>query len=67
MTAEQLHDALTLLPADLVAQADKKRSRRPRGILWKRYAAMAACLAVILSLPDFLRPRARRKKRRKQP
>ncbi|MEE0109729.1 MAG: hypothetical protein UEP57_02425 [Oscillospiraceae bacterium] len=48
MTAEQLHDALTLLPADLVAQADKKRSRRPRGILWKRYAAMAACLAVIL-------------------
>lgn len=48
MTAEQLHDALTLLPADLVAEVDKKRSRSPRIIPWKRYAAMAACFAVVL-------------------
>lgn len=49
MTAEQIHDALTLLPADLVAEADRKRTRRlKRGISWRRYAAMAACFALIL-------------------
>ncbi len=48
MTAEDLHDALTLLPADLVAEADKRRSRKPQKILWHRWAAMAACLMAIL-------------------
>lgn len=48
MTAEKFHDALTLLPADLIAEADKMRSRRPKVIQWKRYAAMAACLALML-------------------
>ncbi len=48
MTVETLHDALTLLPADLVAAADKRRSRKPKVIYWQRWAAMAACLAMIL-------------------
>lgn len=48
MTAEKFHDALTLLPADLIAEADRKRRERPRVIPWKRYAAMAACFALVL-------------------
>lgn len=48
MTAEKLHDAIGLLPADLVAEADARRTQKSRVIPWKRYAAMAACLAVIL-------------------
>lgn len=48
MTADKLHDALTLLPSDLIAEADRKRSRKPRVIHWHRYAAMAACLCLIL-------------------
>lgn len=49
MTVEDLHDALTLLPADLVAEADKRRSRKPQVLLWHRWTAMAACLVLILS------------------
>ena len=49
MTSEQFHDALTLLPEDLVANADAFRSRKPRIIPLKRYAAMAACFAVLLT------------------
>lgn len=48
MTSEQFHDVLTLLPADLIAQADELRCRKPKIIPWKRYAALAACLAVLL-------------------
>lgn len=48
MTGEQFHDALTLLPADLIAQADKIRCRKPKVLPWKRYAALAACLAAVL-------------------
>lgn len=48
MTGEQFHDALTLLPADLIAQADEIRCRKPKILPWKRYAAIAACLAVLL-------------------
>ena len=49
MTSEQFHDALTLLPEDLIANADAFRSRKPRIIPLKRYAAMAACFAVLLT------------------
>lgn len=49
MTVENLHDALTLLPGDLVRAADKARTQqkntRPQ---WKRVAAMAACLVLVL-------------------
>lgn len=48
MTAEKLHDALTLLPADLIAEADQMRRPKPRVIQWKRYTAMAASLALVL-------------------
>lgn len=48
MTAEKLHDAIGLLPADLVAAADIKRTKKARIIPWKRYAAMAACFVLIL-------------------
>lgn len=49
MNAEQFHDALTLLPGDLITAADKCRTApQKRTIPWQRYAAMAACLALIL-------------------
>lgn len=52
MTAEQLHDALTLLPGDLVAEADKRRRKKfdskPHVIRWQRFAAVAACLVLVM-------------------
>ena len=48
MTSQQIHDALTLLPADLIAEADRKRQQKPRIIPWKKYPATAACLALVL-------------------
>lgn len=48
MTAETLHDAIGLLPADLVAETDRIRTRKQKIIPWKRYAAMAACFALVL-------------------
>lgn len=48
MTSEQFHDALTLLPEDLVARADEFRSRKPKIIPLQRYAAIAACFAVLV-------------------
>lgn len=53
MTSEQFHDALTLLPEDLVARADEFRSRKPKVIPLKRYAALAACFAVLLCSAAF--------------
>ena len=49
MTSEKLHDALNLLPADLVAETDALRTqvKKPQAH-WQRWAAMAACLAVVL-------------------
>ena len=49
MTSEKLHDALNLLPADLVAETDALRTKpKKRQVHWQRWAAMAACLAVVL-------------------
>ena len=48
MTVETLHDAIGLLPADLLLETDRKRSHVPKVIQWKRWAAMAACIALIL-------------------
>lgn len=47
MTVETLHDALTLLPEDLIAEADQGRSRKQPVIQWRRWTAMAACLILI--------------------
>ena len=48
MTSQQIQDALTLLPADLIAETDRKRTQKPKVILWKKYMALAACLALVL-------------------
>jgi len=48
MTAEKLHDAIGLLPADLVAETDAKRTGKPKVIPWKRFASIAACLTLLL-------------------
>ena len=55
MTSEQFHDALTLLPEDLVARADEYRSRKPTVIPLKRYAALAACFALLLTSAIYVR------------
>lgn len=53
MTVDQLHDALTLLPADLIAQADRHRGRPRRAPAWKPLAAMAACLVLVMGCGFF--------------
>ena len=54
MTSDQFHDALTLLPEDLIARADEYRSRKPTVIPLKRYAALAACFAVLVTASFFV-------------
>jgi len=49
MTTHQLHDALSHLPEDLIAEADARRSAPPRVIPFRRYAAMAACFVLVLA------------------
>lgn len=53
MTTQQLHDALSCLPEDLIAEADARRSAPPRMIPFRRYAAMAACFALVLACSLF--------------
>lgn len=54
MTSEKLHDALNLLPADLVAETDALRNRpMRRKIPWKHLTALAACFAVVLLTAGF--------------
>lgn len=49
MTAEKLHDALSLLPSDLITAADKVRTQpRATVIHWRRWVSMAACIVLIL-------------------
>lgn len=49
MNAEILHDALNLLPGDLITATDKLRSApRKQPVRWMRYVSMAACIALIL-------------------
>lgn len=50
MTADQFHDALTLLPTELLAETDRLRRSpvKPRRIPYVRYAGLAASLAVVL-------------------
>lgn len=55
MTPEKLHEAIGLLPSDLVAEADRQRTQLPkRKPQIKHFAAMAACFAVILACGLFL-------------
>lgn len=51
MTVHDLHDALNLLPGDLITATDKLRAAsKPRVIRWRRWVSMAACLVLILSV-----------------
>lgn len=57
MNAEMLHDALNLLPGDLITATDKLRSRpRKQGVRWLRHAAMAACFVLILGAGLLITP-----------
>ena len=51
MTVEQLHDAIGLLPGDLLAETDwlRQAPRPKKTVLWKPVLAMAACLALVLT------------------
>jgi len=50
MKAEELLDAIGLLPADLIAAADKCRTdTTPRIIRWRQWISVAACLVLLLS------------------
>lgn len=48
MTPEKFHDALTLLSPDLIAEADEMRRGKPKILPLRRYAALAASLALVL-------------------
>lgn len=48
MNAEHLHDAISLLPEDLLEPVDKLRQRKP--IPWKSVAALAACACLVVGL-----------------
>lgn len=48
MTVENLHDAIGQLPSDLIAKVDEKRCRKPKRIPFRWYAAIAACLVLVL-------------------
>ena len=49
MTSDMLQDAISLLPNDLIAETDRLRSApRTAVIQWKRWAALAACLVLVL-------------------
>ncbi len=52
MNAEHLHDAISLLPEDLLEPVDKLRQRKP--IPWKSVAALAACACLIVGLWSLL-------------
>lgn len=55
MTPEKLHEAIGMLPSDLVAEADGKRNQLPRkNTHYKQLAAMAACFALVLACGLFL-------------
>lgn len=48
MTTAQLHDAIGLLPVDLIAETDCLRCRKQPRLSWQRYAAMAAAVVLVI-------------------
>lgn len=56
ITAENIHDALTLLPDDLIAPVDALR--RKKRIPWRSLTAAAACLCLCAGLYFFILPGA---------
>lgn len=50
MTVHDIHDALTLLPSDLITATDRLRTASKSKIIpWKRIISLAACLVLVLS------------------
>lgn len=51
MTVHDLHDALTLLPSDLVTATDRLRSTpKSKAIPLRRWVSLAVCLVLVLSV-----------------
>ena len=48
MNAENLHDAISLLPEALLEDVDRLRRKKP--VHWKPIAALAACLCLVAGL-----------------
>ena len=49
MTVHDLHDALNLLPSDLITAADKVRTTPKTTVIhWRRWVSLAACLALLI-------------------
>lgn len=48
MTADQLHDAIGMLPSDLLAQVDRCRTQKAAPSISYRYMSLAACLALLI-------------------
>lgn len=48
MTADQLHDAIGMLPSDLLTQVDRCRTRKAPPPTKFRYLSLAACLALLI-------------------
>ena len=56
MTVHDLHDALNLLPSDLITAADQVRTApKVKIILWKRMLPVAACFVLLVGLGLMLR------------
>ena len=54
MNSQQLHDALSHLPDDLIEEADRLRSVFRRSIPFCRYLPMAACFVLVLASALFV-------------
>ena len=49
MTAQDLHDALNLLPSDLITAADRVRTASaPKAVRWRNWVSLAAVLALVM-------------------
>ena len=56
MTAEKLHDALNLLPSDLITATDQLRTApRAKIIPWKRLFPAAACFVLLMGIGLLIR------------
>ena len=56
MTVHDLHDALNLLPSDLITAADRVRTgSKTKVVYWKRMIPVAACFALLIGLGLVLR------------
>ena len=56
MTAEKLHDALNLLPSDLITATDQLRTApRAKIIPWKRLLPLAACFVLLMGIGLLIR------------